>query len=119
MPWVAQSTLDQLRADVLAERAALDAARNTADARYADLLEKYHALRVAGANTADAAPPRAERAEPDPVTQAIIKRSGGNPLLRKHYAEYVRDQRSAGTADEDIAKSILEGQSLVDEGIPA
>lgn len=105
------------REDEMAGRAADRAA---ADARYAELLDKFTALRIAGADVPEPKPGPAPKAEPDPVTQAIITKAGRSPVLRKHYGEYVREQRAAGVDDADIAKAILAGQSLDPEldGVP-
>lgn len=76
------------------------------------LLEKFLALRLAGGDTAQPALPAARaRTEPDPVTQAIIAKAGHSLILRKHYAEYVRDERAKGTDELDIAQAIRDGHS--------
>ncbi len=103
---------EQARAD--AHQQALDAMRlhELERRRYDDLLTRYTDLRMTGANPkADAPPPIAKR-EPDPVTQAIISRAGNNALLRKHYFDYVNQQRSQQVEDATIAANILAGETL-------
>lgn len=76
------------------------------------LLEKFLALRLAGGDVATpAVTVTRAAATPDPVTQAIIAKAKHSLVLRKHYAEYVRDERAKGTDELDIAQAILEGHS--------
>jgi hypothetical protein len=84
--------------------------------RYDTLLEKYHALKVAGATVpGPVAPPLIP--VPDRVMQAILKKAGGSRALRKHYADYVTAQRHAGEDDVTIAQAILAGQTD-ESGVP-
>lgn len=86
--------------------------------RYDALLEKYHALRTSGASVPEPKPEPRKAPEPDAVTQAIIKKSGNSKLLRKHYAEYVANCRAGGIGEDEIAQSILVGETD-DGGVPA
>ena len=81
--------------------------------RYDALLEKYHALKVAGG-----APPQAVAERPvDVVTQAIITKSRGNPTLYAHYGSYVAKARAMHIDEEVIADAIMRGEDD-DQGVP-
>lgn len=82
-----------------------------ANARYDALLEKYHDLKASGA--APTAKP-AERPD-DPVTNAILAKAKGHPILFRHFQTYVAERRALGVSEEEIAKAILRGQSDQDE----
>ena len=85
--------------------------------RHDALTEKYHALRMEGANIPY---PKAERADaPDVVTQAILARSFGNKILRKQYSELVNLRRAEGAPEDAIAAEILKGQSDFDDAVTA
>lgn len=79
--------------------------------RYDDLFAKYDALRLAGAV------PRSDTVSiaskpPDPVVQAILRKAGSSAHLRKHYFDYVNEQRAQNTDEATIAAAILAGESL-------
>lgn len=76
-----------------------------ADARYYDLMAKYHELKASGASAAVPVAPR----EPDPVTHAIIAKARGNPALFRHYQTFVAERRAMSQNDESIAREILQG----------
>ena len=82
--------------------------------RYDTLLAQYHSLRLEGANLPY---PKAEKAEIDEVTQAIIARSFGSKLLRKQYAQLVTMRRAVGTPEHEIAAEILRGESDADDAM--
>lgn len=92
----------------------MKAQRDAIQARYDTLLAQYHSLRLEGANLPL---PKAQRAEPDPVMQAISARSFGNRRLSKHYAELVMLRRSQGCSESAIAEEILRGESDFDAAI--
>ena len=48
--------------------------------------------------------------EPDLVTHAIIRMAGTDRALRKHYFEYVNQQRALGVDDAKIALAITQGE---------
>ena len=79
-------------------------------ARYADLLEKYHALK-------GGAEPVHIEVRDDPVRDAILAKAHGNPLLFRHFQSFVADQRAIGMSEDLIASAILHGQD--DDGILA
>jgi hypothetical protein len=84
---------------------------------YAALLEKFTALRLAGAVDAPPVPPVREAAKPDPVLTAIIAKAGKSIPLRNHYISWVSQQRAASIPEEAIAKQIMQGQSDDSEGV--
>lgn len=114
LPWVSRESYDMLIALHNATAQDLTASFERFDA----LLEKYHALKLAGASVpepkAEPQPPK----EPDPVTSAIIARAGKSQALRKHYYEFVNEQRKEGVPDDEIAHAILTGVDD-DAGVPA
>lgn len=117
-PWMVRTTALEIALDDV--RDSLTYAREEAReqrARYDALLDKYHALRVAGANPAAPAPEPQAKAAPDPVTQAMIARGAGNRALMKHYAQYVTEERAKGTTEATIAANILAGETMED-GVP-
>lgn len=78
---------------------------------YGDLLEKYHALRVAGANPEQErrglAPVSRSLKPADEAIETIVARFGNNPLLRKRLQRYVNLQRQRNVEDATIAESVL------------
>lgn len=109
LPWVSREVVTLLKENVaqLTERLA------RADERYADLLDRYHALKASGAVTPMEPKPR----ELDPVTQAVIAKARGNPVLYQHYGTFVATQRALGASEDGIAQQILHGIDD-DAGIP-
>lgn len=79
------------------------------------LMEKYHALRMEGQNVP--LPKATANKELDVVSQAIVKRSFGNKVLRRQYADLVNLRRSQDVSEDDIAAEILRGESDADEAI--
>src|SRR4026207_1646420 len=105
LPWVSRDLF-------VTQRAIADNALSLLTAerlRYYDLLEKYHALKLAGASVPEPKPEPLPAKEPDPVTAAIISRSGKSAQLRKHYYDFVTEQRKQGVSDDEIAHAILTG----------
>lgn len=78
-----------------------------ATARYDALLDKYHALKVSGAIDTTPQPEKPV----DVVTQAIMAKAHGHPILFRHFQTYVAERRALGTPDQDIANEIMRGQS--------
>lgn len=79
--------------------------------RFDDLLTRYDALRVQGAVPKQDLVPLAPK-PPDIVTQSILRKAGSSAQLRKHYFDYVNEQRAQGIADPEIAQAIVQGESL-------
>ena len=124
IPWVSrahyellQHNYEKLRVESQHSRAWEDLARDFSN-RFDALLEKYHALRTQGANPAEPKPEPRAAPEPDPVTQAILARAGKSQALRKHYYDFVSEQRRDGVSDDEIAHAILTGVDD-DAGVPA
>lgn len=122
-PWVSRARYDLLQHNAEQITATLKAALAVSDGRYDQLLEKYgdltdkyHDLRVAGANPAlpTVAIPRKE---PDVVTQAIIAKSRGSAVLRKQFADLAAQRRAEDVSEPEIAKEILAGVAD-DLGVP-
>lgn len=88
------------------------AQHNLAEMRkqYDALLDKYHALRAAGANpTSHALPPAPRPAKPaDEAIESVVERFGGNAKLRRRLQKYVNLERQKPDADEErIAENVL------------
>lgn len=90
-------------ADANSARHALDVER----ARFDALLEKYHALKLAGAGEPVTAPTPLERTKPSAVDEVIGSVAGSNSRLRKQLKDYVVQQRFAGSDDKEIAHALL------------
>jgi hypothetical protein len=84
-------------------------------ARYADLLEKYHALKLQGAATP---PPMvqglAKRAD-DPIMDAISLAAGTDQERRRYLGNWVKQERMKGREQEAIVHDLLNWQ-VVGEG---
>lgn len=97
--------------------------RSIADARYDALLEKYQALKVAGAVEAPKPPAFVEaatvtqRLKDDPMLPLIANRSGGNLRLRAMMLRQLEADRAANVSDADIEAGILNG--VPGSGVPA
>ena len=87
---------------------------NDTQKRYDDLLEKYHALRTAGANP-EVSKPVVETREPDAVQYAISQRAGSNHALRLYLTGWAAKQRAANMDSSEIVNSIIEWQSDTDD----
>lgn len=98
-----------------AEAADLRVALERERTRFDKLLDTTLAMKTQGATTAPE--PLAQR-PPDPVTQAIIAKAGGNLLLRQHYASVVAEMRAQQTSEAEIAAAILKGVDAAEEGVP-
>lgn len=76
-------------------------------ARYDDLLAKYHELRVVkGAETPIHSQPMAP-AEPSAIEEAINARAGRNPALRRYLTNYANGQVRQSGDPEQIAADIM------------
>lgn len=125
LPWVSRARYELLehnsRELVVQLKVALavaDARAKSAEDRGDRFFEAIRELRLAGANPKDEllhATPK----PPDPVLQAILAKAGRSLLLRKHYAEFVAGERALGKSEDEIAKAILDGQDMTNEGLPA
>jgi hypothetical protein len=102
----AEARLSYLQEQLTAERV-----------RYDALLQKFTALRLAGAVEPPPVQPPQSAAKPDPVMQAIILKAKNNILLRNHYVAYVAEQRALRVSEEDIAAAIMLGHSDDNEGV--
>lgn len=108
-PWVSRAVLDDAegrcreltgRAFVLSEQVERERTR------YDALLDKYHALKIVGAGL----PPEPRTpAPPNPVTQAIIAKSHGNPTLLAHHRAWANEQQALGVSETNIALAIQAG----------
>ena len=99
------------------EIAGLKAERDRWQLRYDLLLDKYHALRAAGANPAPEVSEPLPPKEPDVVTQAILSETKLRHLPRDFFTAYVASQRRDGLDEEAIAAAIRMGQDDAD-GVP-
>lgn len=109
LPWVSRDVVTCLREEVNRKTQELREAKD----EYHALLDKYHALKVSGAVVPQTPVPR----EVDVVTQAVIAKSRGNPLLFKHFGTFVATQRAYGANEDSIAQEILNGVPD-DTGLP-
>lgn len=115
-------------------RAALDAERtlakqwedwcrdlvNESDAqrrRYDALLEKYHALKLAGASTPAPAPAPLPRTPANPLDEVIGTVAGTNSRLRKQLKDFAAIQRFQGADEQEITHMLL-NWSEDDAGVP-
>ena len=118
LPWVSRAEYDRLF-DTHVERTAYFCGVIANDrARYDTLLEKFTALRLAGA--AEPAPiivPPAPRPV-DALEVLIGQESGGDFRKRAFMIKQLRKDRASGMSDDEIARRIINGQS-VEDGIPA
>lgn len=73
--------------------------------RSADLLSKYHELRLAGANPA-VKPQFMPAQPPSKVEEAITERAGANGALRRHLSRWAASQQAAGKTDAEIVKAV-------------
>lgn len=86
--------------------------RETAsEARYVELLDKYHALREQGhAIPAPKPPPQPIEDEfPAPVETAIIVAAEGNRTLERHLRSRARLRMARGEDASDVARRITDG----------
>ena len=118
LPFVSRALFEEAcaRADAEHENAQLLrrdlVARETkAEAKYADLLARYHMLRLQGA--VDVVPPAPVKAV-DRVSAAIAVAAGGDPELRAMMEAQAVADRQEGKSDGDIIAAIYLGQSAAD-----
>lgn len=88
--------------------------------RFEMLSEKYHELRVSGANAPEGAKGLAIAPRPskpaDQAIETIVDRSNGNVALRRRLQRFVNLERQKPDADEDtIADRVLHWSSGEDE----
>lgn len=88
--------------------------------RYDALLEKYHALKLQGAN-APVERPKLEPATQDIVTAAIHARAAKVPLAARVQAvhamqAWVNEQRAAGASDNELLFDLERGVEVEDVG---
>lgn len=113
LPWVSRGLYEEAIRQAAEWKASALAYQTTMD----KMLEMYHALKLGGAAVPEPKPEARKAPEPDPVTQAILAKAGKSQQLRKHYYEFVNEQRKEGFSDETIAAAILKGQDDM-EGVP-
>ncbi len=82
-----------------------------AEAKYADLLARYHMMKLHGAVES---PPPAPAPTVDRVSAAIARAAGGDPELRALMEAQAIADRQAGKTDADILAAIYLGQSSTD-----
>lgn len=80
---------------------------NLAHERYDTLLEKYHALKLAGAGEPALAPQPLERTKATAVDEVIGSVAGSNSRLRKQLRDFAVQQRFAGAKEDEIAHAML------------
>lgn len=108
MSWLFRSSAPaQPWADLLAQERA----------RYDALLEKYHALKLAGAAEPVVGAP-VPKAEPDPVLAAIRLAARGDAGLSHAMLQQVTRDRRAGLPDEFIINQIEAGVPVYLDGVP-
>ena len=93
------------------------AQRDAAQARYDALLEKYHALKLAGAAEPAPAPAPLPRTKATAVDEVIGAVAGSNSRLRKQLKDFAVAQRFAGSDEQEIAHALLNWQED-DAGVP-
>ena len=90
-------------------------------ARHSDLLDKYHALKLAGAVIPEPAPVLPERKR-DALLEAINAKAGRNGLLRdRMMAQLRKDRQMIATGqmtEADVLARIEQGESPAEEALP-
>jgi hypothetical protein len=79
---------------------------------HADLLAKYHMLRLQGYTPTEPAAVAVARAEPDPILQAIHAKAGSNRVLRDQMRAQADADKDAGLNEAEIEQRILRGTSI-------
>lgn len=119
LPWVSREALDLATLRAIAEHENAQALRSDllrAEARYADLLGRYHLLRLQGFTTPIEAPP-VVRAAVDPVLSAIARKAGRNTELRRTMEQQATVDRANKVPDVHILAQIERGRVPDDEEI--
>ena len=91
--------------------------RDAALARYDALLEKYHALRLAGQAVPEPAPAPLPERERDPIADVIGVVAGSNATLRRQLVAHARRKRAEGEDETDIVHGLLNWEED-DSGVP-
>jgi len=94
-----------------------DARYAAIDARYTDLLEKYHALRMQGANAPEPVPPVIAFPEPDvPPDVVLAAMKTISPVPDKTYEanwqHWERNKEKAAAYPNEFAQEIIEGAAF-------
>jgi len=115
-PWISRRLEmvrenEQLRAERDELRAQIDERKH-----YADLLEKYHSLRLSGANAPEVHQPLPKK-EHDPVIAAINEKAGNDRKLRAIMGKEAMKARRLGLSDNEIIEQIERGHTD-EEGLP-
>lgn len=116
-PWVSRELYERASWDAAMHREGVTLAAGqyaTLSTRYADLLEKYHALKLLGA---EVPAPRLvpEKREPDPVVLAV-NAAGRSPAVRSLMLQQAKRDRAAGMEDTEIVDRIERGTGV--DGVP-
>lgn len=118
-PWMSRLLYDRLTADLDYERyrATMNFAHHeTVQDQYANLLEKYHTLKLAGASIPESVP-ILQRPEFDPVQAAITAKAGPDKRLRAMMSREAMQSRTAGIPDIEIIQAIEHGVTVDEEGV--
>lgn len=82
------------------------------ETRYADLLQRFTQLRVAGAQDPTPVLPSAEREpvseEDAAVSKVIREQADGNPALGKQLRRYARELKAEGKSSDEIIGALVE-----------
>lgn len=120
LPFVSRERLEEARRDIEASRAESRIALQRADERYEELLEKFTALRAAGAviepKPLTLAPIPAQK--DDELRSLISEKCGRNYGLRAIMLRGLAKDRADGLSDDEIRQKIEQGVQT-EEGVPA
>ena len=125
-PWVSRALYESAVARAQSEREVAtmlrhDLARHidqwagllaVADAKYDDLLARYHMLRLQGHV---AVPPPAEP-KANPIQRAIARKSGGDAELMEMMERQAAQDKADGMNEAEILLAIQLGHSAIEEG---
>lgn len=111
LPWVSRAAFD-LSQHNNAQLHLL--VKEHADARYDNLLSKYHALRLQGANVPEPKPAVIAK-EPSMLDMAITEKAGGNHRLRLHLTRWAAEQRQARVDDGEIMERVTTWSTDTDD----
>jgi hypothetical protein len=119
-PWLSRDSLELARASAVSEHENAQHLRyllTDVTSRYDALLEKFTALRLAGAvEPAPVIVPPAPR-EPDALETLVAQQADGDVRKRALMIKQVRKDRASGVSDDEIAMRIIGGMSVTD-GVP-